>query len=906
NLDLTEEDRVVLVSSFAFDLGYTAVFPPIMKGGQLHLATRETYLVPETLLDYIEEQGITYIKITPSFFKAIVEAPAFSPEKCQGLRLVVMGGEAINLSAVEKAHKTCKHIRFMNHYGPSETTIGSVAQFIDFSRWEQYKARPTIGKPIDNTSVYILDKDLNILPVGVAGELCISGAGVAAGYLKREQLTAEKFIDNTFDYANLHSEAIFGKVYRTGDLARWLPGGDIEFLGRFDHQVKIRGYRIELGEIEKRLLKNEEIKETVVTVIENHDGDKLIAAYIVPVVPADEAPLATEDVRKYLLEYLPDYMIPSYFIPLEKMPLNPNGKIDRKALPDPLTMIAQLTFEEPENPVENKLAEIWADVLRVEKNSISRNRNFFELGGHSLKAISLISKIHKEMDVKLPLGDIFRTPTIKGLAGFLEKAAEDKYIAIQPADEKEYYPLSSAQKRLYILQQIDKESTVYNLPQLIPLGNEVDMQGLQETFDKLIKRHDSLRTSFRLVDDIPVQQVHRNVTFTIDYRDTMDREKIVRHFDLDRAPLMRAEVIKNEETYVLAVDMHHIIADGISLRILTQDFMALINGDDLPPLRLQYKDFSEWEHQLNASGSLKLQEDYWLKRFEGEAPVLNMPTDFPRPDIQSFEGDTYSFRIGSQLEEKVKKIMTEAEVTLHILFMTAYYILLAKYTGQTDIVIGSPIAGRTHADLLNIIGMFVNMLAMRNRPTGDKTFKLFLEEVKHNALDAYENQDYQFDALVEKLDVRVARNRHPLVQTVFLLQNLDAEGRETGPDEQTGNSGDTGDTVNPYELDVNISKFELKLAAFERKGGLNFVFEYHSKLFKKETIQRMSKHFINILEEIAANQDIKISKIELLSKDEKELLVNKIRNKAEILTTDRRNSQKNQEDSGITEGDFDL
>ncbi|WP_139357847.1 condensation domain-containing protein, partial [Clostridium beijerinckii] len=435
-------------------------------------------------------------------------------------------------------------------------------------------------------------------------------------------------------------------MYKTGDLARWLPDGNIEFLGRIDNQVKIRGFRIELGEIENRLLENENIKEATVLVKENKDGEKYICAYVV-----SENSLEELDLRNYLRETLPEYMIPSYFVKVEKMPLTRNGKINRRALPEPNLNATLTEYEAPRNEVEEILASIWSEVLGIEKIGI--NDNFFEIGGHSLKAMMLISKIHKELNKEVPLKELFRFPTIKELSKYIESTEENPYSMIEKAEVKEYYEASSAQKRMYLLQQFNKDSTAYNMPAIFKLEGEVNKEKLESVFKKLVERHENLRTCFKTVDGEIVQIIKTDNEFKLTYITTnSSMENIlsdfIKPFDLEKDSMLRAELVEVGEINYLLIDMHHIISDGISKNIIEREFADLYNDKELEPLKLQYKDFSEWQNNFLKSKEMKKQEEYWLNVFSDEIPVLNMPTDYKRPVMQSFEGDS----VGLEIDEE--------------------------------------------------------------------------------------------------------------------------------------------------------------------------------------------------------------------------------------------------------------
>jgi acyl carrier protein len=566
-------------------------------------------------------------------------------------------------------------------------------------------------------------------------------------------------------------------------------------------------------------------------------------------------------------------MIPSYFVQLPKLPLTSNGKIDRKALPEPEGSInTGVEYAAPQNEIEEKLAAIWQEVLGAEKIGI--NDNFFELGGHSLKATVVASRAAKLLNTELPLREIFRTPTVKELAQYIKGAKSSIYTSIEPVEEREYYPVSSAQKRLYIIDQLEGAGTGYNMPQVLALKGEPDKERFEAAFKELIKRHESLRTSFEMTEGEPVQRIHDEAEFAIDYREAAEEEidtiikDFIRPFDLGKAPLFRVGLCKTGEgRYILTFDMHHIISDGVSMEILVREFISLYEGQNLPELLIRYRDYSVWQKGLFGRGVMEEQEQYWLKTFGGEIPVLNLPADYIRPAVHSFEGDSISFDLKPILSEKINKLALETGSTLYMVLLAAYDVLLSKYTGQEDIIVGSPAAGRPHADLEGIIGMFVNTLGMRNYPKGSKTFLEFLQEVRENALRAYENQDYQFEELVDKLNLKKDLSRNPLFDTMFVWQD-------------TGNSPmEIRDfCIEPYRFANKTAKFDLTLQAAKDGRGISLVLEYCTKLFKPETARRMAGHFVRIVEEVVKNPGIRLAEIELLSAQEKQLIIYEFNN----------------------------
>ncbi|UCH93240.1 MAG: amino acid adenylation domain-containing protein, partial [Candidatus Aminicenantes bacterium] len=604
--------------------------------------------------------------------------------------------------------------------------------------------------------------------------------------------------------------------------------------------------------------------------------EKYLCAYIVPTLEKAFGNTLSQELREYLSQTLPDYMIPSYFIRIEKIPLNPNGKVNRRALPVPEIAEVEKVYTPPRDETEDKLAAIWAEVLGTSRSTIGIDDNFFQRGGHSLKGTVLISRIHKAFNVKLSLGDIFKAPTIRKISGYINESIEDQFHLIEKAEKKEYYVLSSAQKRLYILDQMEPDNTVYNMPMVYHLETGCDIKRLEDAFRQLIRRHESFRTSFITVNDEPVQKIHDEVEFEIEYfnlatENTENTEgtrglaplfkpekNFIRPFALSRAPLLRAGIINTgENKTLLLIDMHHTISDGISIQVFQNELTELYDLNPLPPLNIQYKDYAQWHHKEIRKEKIKNQKEYWLKEFSGEIPVLNLPLDDARPAIQSFEGDALLFEIGKNEAGALRELAKDQGATLFMILIALFNILLNKLSGQEDIVIGTPAAGRRHADLQNTIGMFVNTLAMRNFPSGAKPFNQFLTEIKTKTLEVFENQEYQFEELVETLEVTRDASRNPLFDVMFALQNME----KTKPYHRTLE-------LEPYNYQSNIAKFDMVLGAQETPKGLSFELEYCSKLFKKETVKRFIKYFEKIISSVITNPQAKISSIEILTNEE--------------------------------------
>ena len=879
-----ESDHIISLTPFTFDVFNAESILPLTKGAKVIIGSQEVVLDYRLAASMIEKHCITIVYSAPSVLQRMVSDPESSG--CfSALRYLLTAGEAL----LEKLHGelvTKMGGKIYDLYGPTETTIYSTAKDVSG------QGPLSIGKPLYNTRIYILDKANSAQPIGVMGELCIGGIGVARGYLNSPELTGEKFILNPFDEGD--------SIYKTGDLARWLTDGNIQYIGRIDHQIKLGGIRIEPGEIENCLLNYDSVLEAVVVLKENKDKEEYLCACLV----ASE-PLEGSELRAWLSEKLPHYMIPAISLQLEKMPVTPNGKINRKLLAAlEVEMDTTANYIAPQNKIQEKMVDIWSEALGIPKEIISIDANFFELGGHSLKAIAVASKVHKAFDVRIPLPEMFKTPSVRGISAYIGKSEKDRYASIKRVEKKEYYPLSSAQKRLYILQQMELESIAYNMPQIITLSDKPDIKRLEETFIKLIERHENLRTSFHMVDHQPVQKIYDMVEFKIEYYEktvndqwslvinqenppqspdlTYSRQDITRHFespfDLKHAPLVKVGIVTTgEEKYVLIVVMHHIISDALSHQILVTDFMAIYEDKRLPPLRLQYKDFSEWQNSEKKKKNIKQQEAYWLKEFSDEIPVINLPLDYPRPVIQSFAGNTVSFEIGQPETQSLKSNARLEGVTLFMMLLTITNIWLARLSSQEDIVIGTPVAGRRHADLEKIIGMFVNTLALKNYPGGENNFRDFLNQVKQVTLESFENQEYQFEDLVENVAVKRDASRNPLFDIMFTYQGSEGEmSGDKDSNEQTPGAGRPG----PGKLEENrenertgTSKFDIVLNALERDNQLFFTVGYCTKLFKNETIQRFCLYFKTIVSAVVKEPDIKLKHIEIIPEREKKQLL---------------------------------
>ncbi len=839
-IDFNRDDRMLTLATISFDIFGLETIVPMFEGARIVIGSREEQLDSRATAAEMKRERISIIQFTPSRLQLLMSDHEFLAG-LKRLRHMFLGAEEIPESLLERLRGVTT-ARIFNFYGPTETTVYSTIK--DLSGSEPL----TIGRPIANTQIYILDKAAQLQPVGALGELCIGGDGLARGYSNRVELTAEKFC---------HNPIAPGRIYRTGDVARWLESGEIDFKGRQDHQVKVRGFRIELGEIEDRLRRHEQIKDAVVMARNGSGGDKYLCAYYV--APQD---LPVSELREYIGRKLPDYMVPSLFVSMEKIPLTTSGKVNRKALPEPEnTHITVVEYEPPENETEKILSELWQEVLGVPRLGV--RDNFFELGGHSFKVMVLVALIHKALDVNVPVKVLFDRPTIREFSDYIIGTTAGGFSSISAVEKREYYPISSAQRRMYFLNKFEKDSTNYNISEVLTVRGRMDVPKLEDVFRQLIRRHESFRTAFDMMAGEPIQRIYEDVPFAIERTELKDFRNFIRPFELDTPPLLRVGVVTlTAQEHRLVVDMHHIISDGASIEIVVEEFSKFYNAGVLPALKVQYKDYALWQRELFASGNIESEEKYWLAQFQDEVPVLNMFTDYPRPHIFDFRGSRIDFSIGKDLRDRLDGVSRSMGTTLYMLLLAAFNVLLHRYTGQGDIVVGSPILGRPHADLQYIVGMFVNMVALRNRPHGDKPFADFLLEVKDNALKSYENQNYQFEELVNKLDVNRDTGRNPLFDVTFTFETMEKKSLALGDME-----------ISAYVYDMNVSKFDISLYATDAETGLDFCMIYCTALYGPETMGRLAHHFTSILTEMAGNPRLELREFELLAADEKRQLL---------------------------------
>ena len=855
-----ENQTMLSITTISFDLFELDSVVTLQRGVKLVIADDNEKTSPTSLNELIKKHNVTALQTTPSivqiFLNNIKEMPALKDLKC-----IIMAGEQLPLSLVRSLKKLSKDMCIFNGYGPSETTVYSTCK--DLTNEDEV----TIGRPLDNNQIYILDDNLKPVPIGIVGEIYISGFGVGKGYLNRPDLTEKSFIKNPFLPDSI--------MYKSGDLGYFDENGNIYCKGRADHQVKIRGQRVELGEIEDRISELPYIKTCVVAKKIDENGHEYLCAYYTSNEQCD-----SNEIRTHLQNFLPKYMVPQYFIQMEELPYTPNGKIDRKALPEPSYKTEKRDIIKPRNEVDEKLEKMFIKILNIDKVSIKDS--FFDLGGDSLSAINLCVEIQSQFNTQLFVKDILEHPTIEEISDIIsnnkDKTTVDK---IEKVKKAEYYPVSNAQKRIYLASQTMGSDTVtYNIAGGVILDGKIDEKRLEESFKQLINRQESLRTSFELHGGDVVQRIHENVDFNIDVVDRQDTEiereladeenrddlDFVKPFDLSKAPLIRAKLVKfaNNKS-VLLVDIHHIICDGTSLSIIIDEVCKFYNGESLPELSISYKDFAVYENNKFKNGKLKEAEEYWTNKFKGEIPVLNMPTNYQRPVVQSFEGKKVYTKINKEKTEQIDKLAKKLGVTPYMIMLSCYYILLSKYTSQDDIVVGTPVVGRNNAETSNLVGMFVNTLALREKIDFNLSCKEFILATKNNLLEAYKYQTYPFNELVSKLNLKRDESRNPLFDTMFIYQsNIFRDIKFNGI------------KASYYMPDFNISKFDLTVEAIPKNGEINLSFEYATKLFNKKFIEDLSDCYLNILNTILTNADVHLTEVQLLTEKKQNEILSKI------------------------------
>ncbi len=871
-LDLRSGLNILQAASISFDAATFEIWAALLNGNTCVLYP-ERIPTAEKIESIITEQNISILFLTTALFNLIVDE---NPNVLNKVKEVFIGGEAASSDHIMHAYKSCSDIQIKNFYGPTEGT--TFTTYYPIPRDREKNAMPVpIGRPINNTTTFILDVELNPVPVGVVGELYIGGDGLAREYLGRADITAEKFIPNPF------SLNLGDRLYKTGDLVRYEECGEIDFVGRIDFQVKIRGFRIELGEIESALIHCDNVHKSIVLVCGDEREER--GRYLVAYVTGDNQLESNQSLlRDQLKEKLPEYMIPSFFVFLDEFPLTSNGKIDRKSLPEPdVDTLKKWEYIAPSTDIEKGLAGIWSDILKIPADKIGANDDFFDLGGHSLLATRVVSHVRKAFNAEIQIRDLFSAATVQHLAVIVNDAinkkslVDDKEFPLVSVERTDFIPLSFAQQRIWFLDRLEGGNDIsYNMAWVFRLTGNLNVNALKSAFQALIKRHESLRTTFHAADEGVTQHINDELRLDIPLIDVTAAwvsryidENATHVFDLEKGPLIKASILRvlpNE--HILLINMHHIISDGWSMGIFNHEIAVLYEAykegkeSPLPQLPIQYADFSYWQRQWLQEETLEEQLSYWRCQLQGAPELLEFPTDRPRPAIQSYRGDAENFIIPKSLTDQLNVLGREQNATLFMVLMAAFKVLLYRYSGVKDLCVGTVVANRQRQELEGLIGFFVNTLILRDQIDDASTFKHFLQQVKGTALSAYAHQDIPFEHLVDELNPQRNLSYMPLAQVVLVLQNASKETLAL-----------QGLTVSPVDEETLTSKFDLIMDLVESPEGIVGRLEYSKDLFEKETMARFVAHFQNLLGGIAEKPEQCLFKLSVLSEIEHKKLV---------------------------------
>ncbi len=867
--EVCPQDRLLQFASINFDQSVEEIFCAVLSGATLVLRTDAWLVGAKEFWALCAKKTVSILDLPTRFWQQILDDGSVTiPE---GIRLIIIGGEAVDYAAVSTWFKRKNYKpKLLNTYGPTEGTIVSSVHELtaDASHWR------SIGRPIPNSFIYVLDKHGEPVPVGVVGELYIGGGGVARGYLNRPGLTAERFVFDPF------SGDTWSRMYKTGDVGRWLADGSIEFVGRNDFQVKVRGFRIELGEIEARLLEHGGVREAVVMARGDEGGEKRLVAYYTETAGLNQTGVGAKELRAFLLASLPEYMVPAAYVRMESLPLMANGKLDRKALPAPDNdAFARQVYEAPQGEMETAMAGIWAEVLKLER--VGRRDNFFELGGHSLLAVPILSRVQSQLGMQMKLTDLFTYPVVAELVRKLSAAGRWELPPMTQTERGEQLPLSFAQQRLWFLGQMEGGSEAYHIPLRMRMRGALDTGALRRALDRIVARHEVLRTRFAVVQGEPVQKIEavEQARFELREEDLRERgetseelarrieEEGERAFDLTSEPLIRGQLLQvGEDEHILLITMHHIVSDEWSIGIFVNELNTLYapfregQGDPLPELELQYADYAVWQRNwMEGYGISKAQGRYWKKNLAGAPALLELPWDHARPAQQNYSGRFSRFELEETLLIGLKELGRRHGATLFMTLLGGWAALMGRLSGQEDVVIGIPVANRGRAEIKNLIGFFVNTLAMRVNVAGERRVGGLLEGVKRDVLLAQENQELPFERVVEIIGPERSLSHTPLFNVMFAWQN-GVEGKVEFP----------GVEIEVLSAGSVKAKFDLSLSLQETSGRIRGGVEYATALFEATTIERYQGYFRRLLAGMVADENQRLNSIELMGERELE------------------------------------
>jgi amino acid adenylation domain-containing protein len=831
-----------------FDLTLTSIFTTLLRGDTLFIFNDEP--ADRLLQQIFTHPGINTIKLTPAHITILAHLPVSDT----AISTAIVGGEALVTDQVQVLKKLNPAMRVFNEYGPTEATVGCIVKEVQVN-----DAVITIGRPIDNTFIYILDRYKKIVPVGVEGEIYIGGKALAKGYIGQSAFTGSAFMPDPFNPAS--------GLYRTGDAGYWLPNGEVCCGGRLDEQLKVRGFRVEPAEIAIVLRACPHVRDAVVLPYTTANADIQLVAYIC----ADGA-LQESILRETLLAQLPPYMMPAFFISIDEIPLTANGKVNRKGLPDPISRLADRELVAPRNATEAALLEIWKEVLQ--QTQLSVTDHFFEIGGHSLNATQIVVRIFRQLQVRIELKDLFEAATIAGLAALIAgMAVTENNIPL--AAEQTYYPVSHPQKRLWMADKLQENALSYIIPKAYLLTGSLQENALQQAFADMLARHESLRTTFLSIAGSPVQQIHPAHTFRFRMRVTdvstdpdgqttiaaMMQAESQTPFQLHEGPLLRAQLVKTApQQYLFLLTFHHIISDARSMEVFVKEMVSCYNARlmnesaVLPPLRIQYKDYAVWQQQQLSDLSLKAHRDYWLSRFEGVPDVLPLKGDFPRPVRRTYNGDSVFMELPAEAYQQLQSLIREQQCTLFTALLAVLKALLYRYTATTDITVGTVETGRIHPDLEDQVGFYMNLLALRTRFSPAAPFTELMQQVKTTVQEALQHQQYPFDLLLDDLQLKTDTGHFPLFDIVLSLQY-----KEDGGNAETMH----GITVSGYNVEKKATIYDLILDITATQEQLFIDFTYNTDIFRKESITLMGERYLLLLNNILTQPLISLSDISL-------------------------------------------
>ena len=863
--------RTLQFASLSFDVSFQEIFATWAAGGSLVLVDDDTRRDAEALLAYLRAERIERLFLPFAALQNLAEAAEGADARLPALREIVTAGEQLRATPQLLAFfRANPGLRLDNQYGPSETHVVSAHRLpADPSAWPLL---PPIGAPVDNARLYVLDRLMNPAPAGVPGELYAAGAALARGYLGRPALTAEKFVPDPFG-------APGSRLYRTGDRARWLASGALEYAGRTDFQVKIRGFRVEPGEVEAAIGTHPAVREAAVAV----PGERAERRLVAYVVPAEAATAGTDALRAHVAARLPEHMVPSAWVVLQAMPLTPSGKVDRRALPAPDLEASSAGRVPPRTPAEELVAGIWEHVLGVRPGV---HDNFFELGGHSLRATQVVSRVREAFGAELPLRALFEAPTVAGLA---ERAVAARAGGVLPAPplvpqpREGAVPLSFAQQRFWFVERMGAAANAYIMPMALRLRGPLHADALRRALDGLVERHESLRTVFPFRDGEPVQVVLPELRIPLPVLDLLpladsEREReaarvtdeeVRATFDLERGPVLRARLLRfGADDHLLLLTLHHVVGDAWSLDVLFRELEALYaaardgRAAALPPLPVQYADYALWQRRRMHGEALERELAHWREKLDGAA-TLALPADRPRPAVQSFRGAIVRFELGAELSAAVAELARRHGATPFMALLAAYAVLLHRWSGTEDVVVGSPVAGRTPRETEGLIGVFLNTLALRTDLSGDPSFAELMGRVRETAVDAFAHQEVPFERLVEELKIERSLARHPLFQVMFSMI----------PGASSGDGTFAGLGIEVSEPEAGSAKVDLALAVGEVDGRLTGAIQYASDLLDEATVRRMVGHFRSLIAAAAADPASPVSALRMIAEDERRLVL---------------------------------